>query len=343
VLCVGAAVHGCGRDSRRATPLAPAGSPRDDGSGVLARLSTGAGLNRSERARASEAPARESGAVLGRADARAHRAGEGSPYADYHFDRAARPHSAPLPYASRYIPAVPAEVGAIEGTVVWTQLPPSAQPPAKAAAGCPVERPPSAVAPGAVAYLEDISTGRLLLGRTNSAYPGPAKHLQVGGVIEWRGCRFHPAVQVTAPVGSVLALTSADEAVHVRATRVNGSARERLWSIALGGPGAVHEQLLAREGIVELRAERSTGADAASAWVVVAPHPYFAVTDEHGRFTLEEVPPGTYTLVVWHPPITVAFTDSGEPITRPVPALRRRVLVSPRQARRALVRLPAVR
>lgn len=342
MLCIGAAVHGCGRDSRRATPPAPAGSPRDEGNGVLARLSTGAGLSRSERARASGVPARESGAVIGRADARARRAGEGSPYADYHFDRAARPHSAPLPYASRYIPAVPAEVGAIEGAVVWIQPPPSPQPPTRTT-GCASERQPSGVAAGAVVYLEDISTGRLLLGRTNSAYPGPAKHLQVGGVIEWRGCRFHPAVQVTAPIGSVLALATADEAIHVRATRVNGSARERLWSIALGGPGAVHEQLLAREGVIELRAERSTGPSAGSAWVVVAPHPYFAVTDERGRFALEEVPPGTYTLVVWHPPITVAFTDSGEAITRPVPPLRRRVLVSPRQARRAVVRLPALR
>lgn len=37
-----------------------------------------------------------------------------------------------------------------------------------------------------------------------------------------------------------------------------------------------------------------------SAWVVVADHPYHAVTGEAGRFTMPDVPPGTYTLEVWH-------------------------------------------
>ena len=37
-----------------------------------------------------------------------------------------------------------------------------------------------------------------------------------------------------------------------------------------------------------------------SAWVVVAANPYHAVTGESGRFTLPRVPPGTYTLEIWH-------------------------------------------
>lgn len=37
-----------------------------------------------------------------------------------------------------------------------------------------------------------------------------------------------------------------------------------------------------------------------SAWIVVADHPYHAVTGEAGRFTMPGVPPGTYTLEVWH-------------------------------------------
>jgi plastocyanin len=36
------------------------------------------------------------------------------------------------------------------------------------------------------------------------------------------------------------------------------------------------------------------------AWVVVAEHPFYAVTNERGEFVLENVPPGTYTLQVWH-------------------------------------------
>jgi hypothetical protein len=42
-------------------------------------------------------------------------------------------------------------------------------------------------------------------------------------------------------------------------------------------------------------------------------NPYFAVTDENGNFTIADVPPGSYTLAVWHErlgeksqPVTVA-------------------------------------
>jgi hypothetical protein len=36
-------------------------------------------------------------------------------------------------------------------------------------------------------------------------------------------------------------------------------------------------------------------------WGVAVRNPYFAKTDEQGRFVMTDVPPGTYKLVVWHP------------------------------------------
>lgn len=35
-------------------------------------------------------------------------------------------------------------------------------------------------------------------------------------------------------------------------------------------------------------------------WLVATPTPYVAVTDNSGNFKLTDVPPGTYTLEVWH-------------------------------------------
>ena len=37
-----------------------------------------------------------------------------------------------------------------------------------------------------------------------------------------------------------------------------------------------------------------------TAYANIVTHPYFAVTDNAGRFTLPSLPPGTYTLEVWH-------------------------------------------
>jgi hypothetical protein len=35
------------------------------------------------------------------------------------------------------------------------------------------------------------------------------------------------------------------------------------------------------------------------AWIYVADNPYYAVTGKDGSFTIRDVPPGQYTMVVW--------------------------------------------
>ncbi len=42
-------------------------------------------------------------------------------------------------------------------------------------------------------------------------------------------------------------------------------------------------------------------------WGLAVTNPYFAKTDEHGRFALTDVPPGTYKLVIWHPYVRSAI------------------------------------
>ncbi len=37
-----------------------------------------------------------------------------------------------------------------------------------------------------------------------------------------------------------------------------------------------------------------------NAWAAALDHPYFALTDEQGRFEIGGIPPGAYTLVAWH-------------------------------------------
>ncbi len=39
-------------------------------------------------------------------------------------------------------------------------------------------------------------------------------------------------------------------------------------------------------------------------WAFAVTSPYYAITDEKGRFTLDQIPPGTYLLRVWHPHVS---------------------------------------
>lgn len=46
-------------------------------------------------------------------------------------------------------------------------------------------------------------------------------------------------------------------------------------------------------------------------WAYVVDNPYYAITDEAGRFSIDRIPPGTYRVTAWHPhadPITQTVT-----------------------------------
>jgi hypothetical protein len=54
-----------------------------------------------------------------------------------------------------------------------------------------------------------------------------------------------------------------------------------------------------------------------SAYILVFSHRYFAVTDDDGRYRIDNVPAGTYTVVAWHESLPgdtrrVAVPDGGE-------------------------------
>lgn len=36
-------------------------------------------------------------------------------------------------------------------------------------------------------------------------------------------------------------------------------------------------------------------------WALVVDHPYYTVTGQDGRFTIGDIPPGTYKVMIWHP------------------------------------------
>jgi len=111
-----------------------------------------------------------------------------------------------------------------------------------------------------------------------------------------QGCRFIPHVAVI-PVGRLLEIYNHDGIAH------------NVHAVGFQNPGFNDQQpgskkRLRKSGknfatpeIMELRCDIHNWM---SGVIVVADHPYYAVTDPAGKFKIADVPPGDYTIQFWH-------------------------------------------
>jgi hypothetical protein len=108
-------------------------------------------------------------------------------------------------------------------------------------------------------------------------------------------CQLLPRVQATI-AGGMLHVKNADAATHHTRFVRDGAELARARQ---SDPGQVvpTEKVLAAPGLVEARCELHPWS---RAWIHVFDHPYFAVTNRDGTFTIDSVLPGTYRLEVWH-------------------------------------------
>jgi hypothetical protein len=74
---------------------------------------------------------------------------------------------------------------------------------------------------------------------------------------------------------------------------------DAFFTLAFPDADQVRSRVLDRPGVVELSS--AAGYFWARAYLFVAEHPYYTRTDDAGRFTLPQVPPGEYELVCWLP------------------------------------------
>jgi plastocyanin len=111
--------------------------------------------------------------------------------------------------------------------------------------------------------------------------------------LDQTGCVFDPHVTVV-PKGQVLRVLNNDGVLHNVHTWPK---KNRSKNIAM--PGAIKETKLKfrRNERIRVTCDVHSWMEA---WIVVAEHPYYVVSDEKGEFKLTDVPPGTYTLHLWH-------------------------------------------
>ena len=113
-------------------------------------------------------------------------------------------------------------------------------------------------------------------------------------------CRFQPFVQI-APKGAELTILNEDPLLHnIHAYEIIGRARRTLFNIAQPQAGQIdrHALKLRRGSVVELDCDAHNWM---SAWIYTSEHPYAVVGNDEGRFVLEDIPPGDYEVIAWHP------------------------------------------
>lgn len=115
-----------------------------------------------------------------------------------------------------------------------------------------------------------------------------------GPEITQKGCEYSPYLQV-AVVGQKLQIRNGDPILH----NIHAYDENKATLFNLGQPiqDQVNTVRLKAEGVVTVRCDVHAWMQA---YVVVAPHPYIAVTDEGGTFRIDGVPAGTYKLRAWH-------------------------------------------
>src|SRR5438270_4015834 len=128
-----------------------------------------------------------------------------------------------------------------------------------------------------VVFLNDITKGKAMI------MPEARRSL------DQRHCRYEPHILVV-PQNGTLEMKSSDPVLHT--IHMDGSASFNL-------PFPFANRPISRDmtttGLVNLRC--NGGHVWMNAEMMVVPHPYYAVTDVDGNFTLTDVPPGQYEIM----------------------------------------------
>jgi len=113
-------------------------------------------------------------------------------------------------------------------------------------------------------------------------------------LLDQTDCLFAPRV-VGARVGQTLRFENSDPLLH----NVHGiSATTNNWNVAQPVQGMKSDvELAAEDGMLQIKCDVHRWMNA---WIGVVDHPYFAVSDRTGSFTIHDVPAGQHTVVAWH-------------------------------------------
>jgi hypothetical protein len=131
-----------------------------------------------------------------------------------------------------------------------------------------------------IVYLKGVSSGKAF------DLPEQRRHL------DQVHCRYVPHI-LLVPQNASLQMQSSDATLHT--VHMDGAAT---FNLPFPFPHQITARTMSTPGLVHLQC--NGGHVWMNAEMMVAPHPYYAVTDESGQFEFTNVPSGTYEIVAWH-------------------------------------------
>ena len=121
-------------------------------------------------------------------------------------------------------------------------------------------------------------------------------------IVDQRDCEFVPRIQI-ARSGVPLILKNSDPILHVVRIDLMSSTNGPRTLLRTATPYAGYEKLYQLANFHEptlLQLTSGNGHEWMAAYIAIMPHPWAAITDENGRFTLHNVPAGAHKIYAWH-------------------------------------------
>ncbi len=153
---------------------------------------------------------------------------------------------------------------------------------------------------GAFVFIDKIKKGK------KWSEPEGGKYL-----INQEGCRFHPWAQVVEP-GTVVIRNSDNGVLHNINTRelINiekgRPVKRTMFNFGQPDPGDITQKLKPRRSpFISINCEAH---NFMFGFMMAPKHPYAVVVGEDGSYSIDDVPPGSYTVKSWHPKFGVQKT-----------------------------------
>jgi hypothetical protein len=138
----------------------------------------------------------------------------------------------------------------------------------------------------AVVYLTKIKEGKPFAADLNDTR------------LDQKGCEFSPFLQVMKNSDKISAINSDPVLHNIHTYEIIGRTKKTVFNVSQPEPGTVTKTVKLKRGVgmkVECDAH-----DFMHGFVFVAKNPYYAKVAEDGSFAIDNIPPGKYTLSVWH-------------------------------------------